>query len=319
MAGDDGLRGVLNAGHRRGGTVLRAVGDDFEPREFAIYCAAAIAVIGDLPETLADRSILIRLHRRRKDELVEKFRIRRTERLDMLARQIARWAADKTVAVRAADPAMPEGMHDRAEDNWEPLLAIADVAGGDWPDKARQAARALASAADNGDTSVGGQLLSDIKAIFAERGNADWLPSEEIAGTLGKTEGRPWGEFGRSGKPITANGLARLLRPFGIHSGKAREEGYTPGTRGYALASFKDVFARYLPASSSDRSDTPVPRDTATNRHNRHTPTNSSVSEDSQPPQTGVGVAVGIGPKPSDSAGCGGCGGCEGETWQEEV
>jgi putative DNA primase/helicase len=310
---DDALRGILNDGHRRGGHTPRCVGDGNEVRLFATYCAVAIALIGDLPATLTDRSISIRLQRRRKDEPVEKFRIGRTAQLDVLARKIARWASDNTVAVGAADPVMPAGMHDRAEDNFEPLLAIADVAGGDWPDKARQAARALASS-DDGDTSVGGQLLSDIKAIFAERRNTDWLPSEEIAGTLGKIEGRPWGEFGRSGKPITANGLARLLKPFGIRPGKAREDGYTPGVRGYALASFKDAFSRYLPP------DTPsVSGDADPNRHNRHTPGESSISEDSQPPQTEVGVAVGISPKPSDSGGCGGCGGCEGEPWQEEI
>jgi putative DNA primase/helicase len=297
--GDDALRGILNDGHQRGGCTPRCVGDGNEVRLFATYCAVAIALIGDLPATLTDRSIPIRLQRRRKDELVEKFRIRQTERLDMLARQIARWAADNTLTVGAADPAMPVGMHDRAEDNWEPLLAIADVVGGDWPDKARQAARAFASS-DDGDTSVGGQLLSDIKAIFAERRNADWLPSEEIAGALGQMEWPPWGEFGRSGKPITANGLARLLKPFGIRPGKAREDGYTPGTRGYALASFKDAFARYLsPETFARRANT------ATQPPQRHTPRDSSASEDSQPPQTEGDLAVGIGKKSSDSAVCG--------------
>jgi hypothetical protein len=129
LLGNEDMRGILNSGHRRGGSVLRTVGDDFEPRQFGTYAACAIAMIGQLPGTLADRSIAIELQRRLAGEVVEPFRFDRTEHLDRLASKATRWAADNADRVRAADPWMPSGVLNRVADNWAPLLAIADVAG----------------------------------------------------------------------------------------------------------------------------------------------------------------------------------------------
>jgi putative DNA primase/helicase len=111
------LRGILNAGHRRGGSVTRTVGDDHEPRQFSTYAACAIALIGNLPSTLTDRSVSIELRRRRQDEPVEPFRFEKTGHLDRLARQAARWAADNAERVRGADPEMPDGIYNRTADN----------------------------------------------------------------------------------------------------------------------------------------------------------------------------------------------------------
>jgi putative DNA primase/helicase len=340
MAGDEGLRGVLNAGHRRGGNVLRSVGDDFEPRQFSVYCAAAIALIGDLPETLADRSIPIRLQKRRKDEKVEKFRHGRLAQLDILARRIARWTADNAVAIDAARPAMPGGMQDRAEDNWEPLLAIADVAGGDWPDKARQVARALAPV-DNHDTSVGGQLLADLKVIFALHGNPDWLPSEEIVDALGKMDGRPWPEW--HGRPLTKNALARLLAKFSTGvEGCSIKPIKRNDKRGYDLAALQDAFGRYLqpdtPSPPEDTSTQPsnrpkplksgvfvppdapsVPEDTGTQPSNRPEWPNSAICGDFQPSETDADRTDGIGCKPNETAKTDGWTVAEGEPWAEEM
>jgi putative DNA primase/helicase len=123
------LRGILNSGHRQGGSVIRTVGEDFEPRSFSTFAACAIALIGKLPSTISDRSVPIKLRRRRADEPAESFRFDRTEHLDRLRRKLARWAADVADRVRETDPDMPAGMFNRAADNWRPLLAIADVAG----------------------------------------------------------------------------------------------------------------------------------------------------------------------------------------------
>jgi putative DNA primase/helicase len=109
LSSNDELRGVLNSGHRRGGSVIRTVGEDFEPRAFSTYAACAIALIGKLPATLADRSVSIDLRRRRPDETCEPFRFNRTGPLDQLARQAARWADDGADSVRGADPEMPAG------------------------------------------------------------------------------------------------------------------------------------------------------------------------------------------------------------------
>src|SRR5262249_41294209 len=126
---NDELRGILN-GNRKGSQVLRTVGNDFEVRAFATYSACVIALIGTLPDTLHDRSVSIGLKRRLPTEQVEPYRLDRVDHLDVLARKAARWAADNTERVAAADPAMPDGIINREADNWRPLLAIADEAGG---------------------------------------------------------------------------------------------------------------------------------------------------------------------------------------------
>ncbi len=242
LSENEALRGILNSGHRQGGSVIRTVGEDFEPRIFSTYSPCAIALIGKLPGTLADRSVPVDLRRRRPDEAVEAFRFDRTGRLDQLARKAARWAIDHSDHVRGADPAMPAGIFNRAADNWRPLLAIADAAGGEWPRRARRAAESLAAAAGDDDQSVRITLLADIRAIFVERGT-DRLPSTELTESLVAIEGRPWAEW-KAGKAITANGLARVLAPFAIKPGTIRIGAATP--KGYLRAQFEDAFARYL-------------------------------------------------------------------------
>ena len=137
----DELRGVLNSGHRKGGQVVRTVGDNHEPRAFSTFAAVTIAIIGNLPDTLADRSVTVDLKRRMPSEKVASFRFDRVGHLDVLARQAARWAQDHAGTISAADPEMP-GIHNREADNWAPLLAIADAAGGAWPERSRAAAAA---------------------------------------------------------------------------------------------------------------------------------------------------------------------------------
>jgi putative DNA primase/helicase len=232
------LRGVLNSGHRRGGSVVRTVGDDFEPRAFSTYSATAIALIGSLPPTLTDRSIPIELQRRRSDEPVEAFRFGHTRHLEDLGRMVARWALDNSDAVGALDPQMPPGIFNRVADNWRPLLAIADVVGSDWGERARVAI----GLADGAEESKGVQLLRDIRAIFVERA-VDRISSEELVDALIAIENHPWAEWRRE-KPITKNGLARILAKYKICPEGIRIGNHTP--RGYLLAWFDDAFRRYL-------------------------------------------------------------------------
>ncbi len=116
------LRGVINSGHASDGQVIRLVGDGFEPRAFSTWCPTAIAAIGSLPGTIEDRSILIAMRRRRPDEPVARFRPDRVSHLHDLSRKAARWTADNALALRDVDPAVPSELHDRAADNWRPLL-----------------------------------------------------------------------------------------------------------------------------------------------------------------------------------------------------
>ena len=240
LLSNEEMRGILNSGHRRGGSVLRTVGDDFEPRQFGTYAACAIAMIGQLPGTLADRSITIELQRRLAGEPVEPFRFDRSEQLDRLASKAARWAADNVDRVRAPDPSMPPGVFNRVADNWRSLLAIADVVGGEWPQRGRRALKAIQGTVE--DDSIRVQLLADIRVVFTERG-VDRLPSGELVEALVAIEGRPWAEW-KAGKPLSQNGLARLLKPLKIRPGTKRIGGET--AKGYYLYQFDDAFRRYL-------------------------------------------------------------------------
>jgi hypothetical protein len=124
------LRGILNSGHTRDAAyVVRTVGDDHEPRRFSTWAAKAVAMIGCLPDTLTDRSIVVPMRRRAPREPVERLRLDRPGDFEDLRRRAARWAADHLAELRAADPDLPGDLGDRAADNWRPLLAIADLVG----------------------------------------------------------------------------------------------------------------------------------------------------------------------------------------------
>jgi putative DNA primase/helicase len=244
LRNNEELRGVLNSGHRRGGSVLRTVGDDHAPHSFATYAACVIALIGHLPGTLADRSVVIDLKRRLPCEKIEPFRLDRTGHLDVLARQIARWAQDNAAAVRAADPTMPVGVFNRDADNLRPLLAIADVAAGVWPALSRSAAVAGREA---GEAEEGLELLvCDIHDIFAATANLDKISSDILIERLIAIDGRSWAEYGPTGKPITKNKLARLLKPLGIAPEQIRFTA-DDSRKGYWLHNFEEAFERYLP------------------------------------------------------------------------
>jgi len=243
---NDELRGVLNTGHRKGGQVIRTVGDDHEPRQFSTWAPAAIAMIGHLPDTLNDRSVVISLRRRKPSEKIESFRSDRAENLTTLKRKIARWAQDNQDALMASDPDMGE-LVNRTADNWRPLFAIADAAGGDWASRARKIAKLAVDA--TAEQSNLAQLLGDIQMIFEGNGGGntpvDRMASVELVSGLVEIEGRPWAEW-KNGKALTPNSLARLLGRFQISPGTIRL--HTGDTaKGYYRAAFNDVFARYIP------------------------------------------------------------------------
>src|SRR5713101_4063275 len=190
------LRGLINSGHTRATAfVVRTAGP--EPRLFSTWGARMIALIGRLPATLEDRAIVLPMRRRAPGEPVE--RIRRDgllRRLDPLRRRTARWVADHLPALRAADPAVPEELDDRQADNWRPLLAIADEAGGSWADLARTAARVLAGAVVEADTAAPVRLLADLRDLFATT-TADRLATADIIRYLTALEDGPWADDGQ--------------------------------------------------------------------------------------------------------------------------
>jgi hypothetical protein len=255
------LRALVNAGHRRGATVGRMVGEGagMEPREFSSFCPVALAGIGALPDTVVDRSVLIRLRRRSPDQVVEGYRFRtHPAEGHALRHRLAAWAERNVEMLANYYPSMPDGMTDRPADVWEPLIAIGDVAGGDWGDRARAAAVALDAerAEAEHDLSWGVMLLTDIRRVFdgediATEGQpavpVDRLASVDLVERLTKIEDAPWGDL--RGKPLDARGLARRLRPYGIRPKPVR---FSSGpAKGYERSDFADAWRRYVSASPS--------------------------------------------------------------------
>jgi putative DNA primase/helicase len=224
--------------------VLRSNGEkDFEPRQFSTWGPKVVALIGELPASLASRAIHIRMQRALPHERLERFRADRTDELVTLACKLARWAADNLDALRDASPAIPEAIYNRDADNWRPLLAIAERAGGRWPEHARRAAMALT---DNTNTeTLETMLLADVQDAFATT-TKEHMPTAELLGHLLAKDDRPWRTM-NAGAAITSFDLARMLKPFGIHP-RSINTGDGRRPKGYRRADFVQACARYLPA-----------------------------------------------------------------------
>jgi hypothetical protein len=239
--GNTELRGILNAGlYRSNAVVLRCAGDRKESKAFSVWCPKAIALIGRLPTTLEDRSITITLRRRTSEERVEVLHYEKTfAELESIRRKATRWASDHMGSLANMEITAPQSLHDRAQDLWRPLLAIAKKAGGDWPHRAWRAAVELAGA-EPPDNSPGVQLLASIRRIFQQR-KTDRLSSETLVRALVETEDGPeW----TSRVSLTKVQLARVLAPFGIRP--TLVHGSRACVSGYFVRDFADAFARYL-------------------------------------------------------------------------
>jgi putative DNA primase/helicase len=235
---NDELRGVLNSGHNRATAfVIRCQGDGNEPRCFSTWAAIALAGIGKLPATLADRSIEVKLKRKTASEPAQRLDRHARDALGEIARKIARWALDNRAKVQSAEPVLPGALDDRASDNWRPLIALADTAGGKWPGRAR--ATALALSARRNDDGIAVAALAAIKDLFAAQ-RTDRLGSKEIVAALTADPTASWNESNR-GKPLSEAQLANLLRPFEIYPTSFGS------ARGYRLRECRDAFKRYVP------------------------------------------------------------------------
>lgn len=249
---NDDLRTILNSGFSRlAAYVIRTVGDDFEARTFNVFCPKVIALIGNLPDTLASRSIIVKMRRRKPDEEIQRLRSDIDQGFDELKSRIVRFTLDYGEKILAIDPEIPSSLSDRQADCWRELLRIADFVRGAWPKKARAAALELCSKDDDSsDNSI--RLLADIQTIFAEAPERSKWPSETLVDALKNIEESPWLEYGY-GKGLTTNRLAKMLSRFDIHPRTLRSGTSTP--KGYTVESFTDAFARYLPQNHNTATD----------------------------------------------------------------
>jgi len=267
------LRGILNSGYRRGGkiSVCSGQGANIGFKNLSTFCPKAIAGIGKLPDTVTDRSIVIILKRRTISEQVERFRRRKAEQPAQLLKDNL-IALEATLTLTGAEPELPQELDDRAADSWEPLLAIADAVGGDWPEKARAAAIELSCTGGKEDQSLGIRLLADIKSIFEEKG-ADRLISADLLQELNAIEDAPWADIDH--KQLTANKLARLLKPYGVMPKNIRQGKTVP--KGYIAAEFADAWKRYAPAVTRTLPATAA--SSAINQERENAATNSDNSQ----------------------------------------
>lgn len=241
MMNQSGVGNVLNSGFKFSGTTMRCVkaNEDHAPKRFRTFCPIALASIGDLSDTVMDRSVVIRLRRKTDQETVERIRPHR-EAIKQDGEAIAAWAKDVDLS-QHLDPSMPDTFGDRQADISVVLLALADLAGGEWPERARAALADLFHSAE--EESDAAKLLVDIRAIFVEA-DADKLSSGAICAALVTLEHRPWAEF-RGGAAISKPQLASLLAPFGISPINIRIG--QDVVKGYERAAFADAWLRYLP------------------------------------------------------------------------
>ncbi|MFB8777188.1 DUF3631 domain-containing protein [Streptomyces broussonetiae] len=245
------LRGFLNAGHRRTGVTYRCIGDGGQQtvQAFPSYCAVAVAGLGSLPDTILSRSVIVRMRRRARNEKVEPFRARVHEAEgNKLRDRLAAWAEQARGAVMDAWPDMPEGVTDRPADVWEPLIAVADAAGGHWPDRARQACLTLVKASQANDKgSLGVRLLTDLRDHVMV--GIDRLPTIAILDRLNALDDAPWADL--SGKPLDNRRLSQMLGEYmtadnePITSRNIKAAGSV--LKGYYAADLRDAWARYCP------------------------------------------------------------------------
>jgi hypothetical protein len=253
---NEDIRGLLNAGHRRGATTGRCVmnGKQVLTEELPAYAAVALAGLGLLPDTLLSRSVIVRMRRRHAGERVEPFRrrIHGTEGRRIFD-LIDTWA--KSVSEPLAWPDLPPEIADRNADVWEPLIMIADTIGGKWPQLARQAGVALVADAKEVEPSLGIKLLHDIRTAF---GDGNEMASKALLQVLHQMEESPWADL--RGKPLDERGLSQRLRQYGVKSKTVRIGTSTP--KGYSRLDFADVWARYLPPAASPTCATSATSDT---------------------------------------------------------
>ncbi len=234
------IRGMLNAGHRKGAIAGRCVvrGNRVETEELDAYCAVALAGLDDLPDTLMSRSVVVRMHRRAPHEKIEPFRLREQSEDGLrLCSELAAWTTDAIEP--GAWPDMPPEVSDRAADCWEALFMVADAAGGTWPVRARAAGVTIVLASKDVAPSLGVRLLTDLRTVFE---GADRLFTDDVLRLLLQLEMSPWADI--KGKPLDARSLAFRLSKYDVRSTTIRIADRIG--KGYKREDLIDAWTRYV-------------------------------------------------------------------------
>lgn len=254
--GNEDLRGLLNSGYRKGASAGRAAihGKEIVTEEWPSFCAVALAGLNQLPDTLMTRSIVVHMKRRSPKQGIESYRRRvNGAQAQELYEQLALFADTVRDRLTTDWPDLPEGIEDRDADIWEPILAIADAAGGHWPTTARDAAVLMVAKAKKKPATLGVRLLADIREVM---GDADRISTNDLLDGLHTMETAPWGNI--KGEPINARFLARVLSKYEVPTNNPVRINSIV-VKGYERRHFTDAWERYLVTPpSTDESVTPV-------------------------------------------------------------
>jgi hypothetical protein len=253
-AANEDLRGLLNAGHQRNRPALRYDANTQRVEKIPTFAMAALAGIGAMPDTIEDRAVVVRMRRRAPGESVSPYRHRRDRpTLSAIAAELAEWLLANLAELERAEPAMP--LEDRAADTWEPLIAVADLAGGDWPERARHAAVVLTTERDEAAVASDRiRLLTDCRNAF---GSDEALPTAVLLERLKAEPENPWADLGSTG--LTPMKLGVLLREYEIRSANIRFGPPIGQVKGYSRADFLDAWARYCPEGHPEPSQPSQP------------------------------------------------------------
>ena len=254
--GNEDLRALLNAGYKRSATIPRYDARTRSVARYPVFAPAALAgIAGGMPDTITTRAITIHMRRRRPDEHVEPFRERVVERQAAgLRAALAGWINSLAEQIASAEPVMPEGVTDRAAEIWEPLIAIAEAAGGHWPATARNACRHFVLTTVPTGDALGVRLLSDLHDVFTAA-RVDRISSRRLLAALLTLNEAPWA--GLPEGPLTARRMSRELRRYGVRPvtfaarlGKAKGYVTFPTIGKQAQAGLADAWGRYLPETN---------------------------------------------------------------------
>jgi hypothetical protein len=246
--GNEDLRGVLNDGFQRNRPLNRWDVNHRRLEQLQCFAMVALASIGDLPDTIQDRAVVIRMRRRAAGEMVQPFRDRRdAPALNQLRERLHKWVRSNKRQLRTAAPDMT--LEDRAADTWEPLFVVADLAGSDWPGRVRVAAEKLVEADAEADD-VGVRLLENIYTLFE---STTVLYSSTMVERLLELEDGGWSDW-NYGRGLNQRGLAKLLRPFEIKPDSVRVGNEQTTKKGYRVEWFHDAWDRYCPTIRNSRS-----------------------------------------------------------------
>ncbi|MCS5735518.1 DUF3631 domain-containing protein [Herbiconiux daphne] len=240
------LRGALNSGYKRGGSVARmeSRGKEWVMREYPTYAPVAMAGLHGLPDTLASRSFIIPMRRKLPGEQVAKFRHREVaDEAEQLQHRLRLSLAIVMDDWDGAWPALPDELDNRAAEIFEPLIVLADLAGQEWPRRIREAAVAFVTASRDDSQALNVRLLSDIRRVF---GDDDKLAAEDVVNKLVLLDEAPWSGFGKQGLPLDRQFAIRMLKEFDIPSPHTIRTDSVSTARGWYRSDFADAFARYL-------------------------------------------------------------------------